>query len=514
MNARPAGVAIDGYASQLSYVAGQILELCVSTSAPDFSVEIARVGGQREIVWAQRGIQGSDQPTPDSAAQKGCGWVPTIRLAIPDEWRSGYYEVIFRAVDSSTGRSDEGLAFFVIRPGAVGASRSQMLLVLSTNTYNAYNDWGGPSLYTGAHRVSFQRPMAKGFLRKPEPYLRYPNLDDVVDPEHERFRSWADLHGLARWSGSSGWYQWERLFVQWAERAGYTIDVAVNSDLEFHPDVVDGYPLVVSVGHDEYWSWAMRDTAEAYVEQGGNIAFFSGNSVCWQVRFEDDGRSMVSHKADPKSDPLFGTDQQHLVSTLWCSQIVGRPENELTGLSFSRGGYIRMGQAVPQASGGLTAWRPDHWVFAGCDLHYGDLFGAEDFIAVYEVDGCEFTLSQDDGLPRPTGRDGTPLDFTILATAPARLWSFSELPSRYRGDEVGDLEDTAAAVFGEATVESIARLAHNHAVMGTYTRGGTVFNSGTTDWVYGLLGHDAAVEQVTRNVLDRLARPTGQKGDR
>ena len=229
------------------------------------------------------------------------------------------------------------------------------------------------------------------------------------------------------------------------------IDVAVNSDLEQHPEVVDGYSMLVSVGHDEYWSWGMRDTAESFVERGGNIAFLSGNSVCWQVRFEDDGHTMVSYKADPEADPLYGTDQQHLVSTLWCSQIVGRPENHLTGLSFSRGGYIRMGNAVPKASGGYTTWRPDHWVFAGTDVHYGDLFGTKDSIVVYEVDGCEFTHASADGLPVPTGRDGTPKDFTILATAPARLWAFDELPSRYRSSESGDLEETAAAVFGEAT---------------------------------------------------------------
>jgi hypothetical protein len=497
-------MTIDGYARRLSYAAGETVELCCSTTAPTFSVEVARVGGHREIVWMARDVPGNAQPTPEDAAPNGCGWSSSVEFTVPDKWRSGYYEVIFRVVDDVSGHLDEGLAFFVVRNSGQHP-RAPLLLVLSTNTYNAYNDWGGKSLYTGGTRVSFERPMAKGFLRKPEPYLRYPNLDDVADPEHERFRNWADVHGLARWSGSSGWYTWERLFVQWAERAGYDVDVAVNADLEQRPDVVDGYPLLVSVGHDEYWSWGMRDTAEQYVEAGGNIAFFSGNSVCWQVRFEDDGQTMVSYKASPTADPLYGTDQQHLVSTLWCSQLVGRPENHLTGVSFSRGGYIRMGNAVPQASGGLTTWRPGHWVFAGCDVHYGDVFGADDSIAVYEVDGCEFTLSPDDGLPIPTGRDGTPLNFTILATAPARLWSFDELPSRYRGDEVGDLEDTAAAVFGEATEETIARLAHNHAVMGIFTRGGTVFTTGTTDWVYGLAGHDPVVTQATLNVLDRLS---------
>jgi len=497
---------IEGYASQLSYVTGEALELCCSTNARRFSVEIARVGGTREIVWSDNDVAGALHPVPEHASECGCNWPASVRLTVPGHWRSGYYEVVLRAVDEATGRSEESLAFFVVRNSGQEQPKAPILLVLSTNTYNAYNDWGGPSLYTGAVRASFQRPMARGFLRKPEPYLRYPNLDEVSDPEHERFRTWADVHGLARWSGSSGWYQWERLFVQWAERTGYAIDVAVNADLEQHPEIVDGYSMLISVGHDEYWSWGMRDTAESFVERGGNIAFLSGNSVCWQVRFEDDGRTMVSYKGDPEADPLYGTDQQHLVSTLWCSQVVDRPENHLTGLSFSRGGYVRMGNAVPKASGGYTAWRPDHWVFAGTDVHYGDVFGAEDSIVVYEVDGCEFTHSSEDGLPVPTGRDGTPKDFTILATAPARLWAYDELPSRYRSSESGDLEETAEAVFGAATPQAIARLAHNHAVMGLYTRGGTVFNSGTTDWVYGLAGHDPVITQATRNVLDALSR--------
>jgi hypothetical protein len=499
-------MTLDGYATKQSYVAGETLALCCSTDARQLSVEIARVGGTREIVWSDHDVAGEFHPVPKRASELGCGWPVSVELTIPQSWRSGYYEVVLRARDEATGRGEESLAFFALRHSGQTHPKAPILLVLATNTYNAYNDWGGPSLYTGASRVSFQRPMAKGFLRKPEPYPRYPNLDDVSDPEHERFRSWADLHGLARWAGSAGWYSWERLFVEWAERAGYAVDVAVNADLEHHPEVVDGYPLIVSVGHDEYWSWGMRDTAESYVERGGNIAFLSGNSVCWQVRFEDNGRTMVCHKDDVVGDPLYGTDQQHLVSTLWCAKIVGRPENQLTGVSFSRGGYIRMGNAVPAATGGYTAWRPDHWVFTGSNVHYGDQFGAKDRITVYEVDGCEFTLSLDDGLPVPTGRDGTPTDFTILASAPARLWSFTELPSRYRASESGDLEGTAEAVFGQATPEAVARLAHNHAVMGLYTRGGTVFTAGTTDWVYGLLGHDPAVTQITRNLLDRLSR--------
>src|SRR5215467_3379559 len=93
-------------------------------------------------------------------------------------------------------------------------------------------------------------------------------------------------------------------------------------------------------------------------------------------------------------------------TTLWSSQVVGRPENYLTGLSFTRGGYIRMGNAVPRGSGGFTVWRSGHWAFENTDLRYGDLFGTPSAIAAYEVDGCEWTLSMRDGLPVPTGADG------------------------------------------------------------------------------------------------------------
>jgi hypothetical protein len=496
---------IAGYPDRLSYLPGEEVSVACSTNAGEFSAEIARVGGQRQVVWEREGFAGHEHAVPAHASSLGCDWPQAFAVTIPRDWPSGYYEVVLRAADPASGRLAEHLAFFAVRPrpGAAGERPGRMLLLLATNTYNAYNDWGGPNLYTGGTRVSFRRPFAHGLLKKPRPEVRYPNVDDVDDPEHERFRTWAALHNLSRWSGSAGWHNWERSFARWAEREGYAVDVAVNADLALHPDVLDGYRLAVSVGHDEYWSWEMRDTLEAFVARGGNVAFFSGNAVCWQVRFEDDGNTMVCYKDRYQEDPVFAADHRR-ATTLWSSQVVGRPENHLTGLSFTRGGYIRMGNAVPRGSGGFTAWRPGHWAFQGTDLRYGDMFGTSNAIAAYEVDGCEWTLSMQDGLPVPTGRDGTSGNLVILATAPACLWSRHELPSRYRPSAHGDLEATALAVFGDDAPEHVRRLSHNHAVMGSFTRGGTVFSAGTTDWSYGLEGHDPTVERITRNVLDRL----------
>lgn len=508
------GPVVEGYPDRLSYRPGDAVSLAVRTTTAAFDVEIARVGATRDVVCQRGGLPGTWHETPEDASSAGCNWPESFRFEIPGHLRSGYYEVVLRALDRSSGRLAEHVAFFAVRPdrrpelrpGRREEGQRRLLLVLATNTYNAYNDWGGPSLYTGEVRASFRRPFAPGFLRKPEPHVRYPNVPAMDDPEHEHFREWADLHGLARWSGSAGWHNWERVFLAWAEREGYDVDVAVNADFEYHPEVLAGQRCVVSVGHDEYWSWAMRDALEGFIGEGGNAAFFSGNAVCWQVRYEDEGATMVAYKSRYRDDPAYVSDPRR-TTTLWSSAVVGRPENSLTGVSFSRGGYVRMGRAVPRASGGYSAWRPGHWAFSGTDLRYGDVFGTADTVVAYEVDGCELQLALDDGLPVATGRDGTPQDFTVLASAPARLWSRDELPSRYRSDEVGDLEMTAEAVFGDASPAHVARLAHNHAVMGTYTRGGTVFTAGTTDWSYGLAGRDPDVCKITRNVLDRLCAP-------
>src|SRR6185503_3061712 len=118
-------------------------------------------------------------------------------------------------------------------------------------------------------------------------------------------------------------------------------------DLHAQPDALDAYRLYLSVGHDEYWSKGMRDTVERFIARGGNAAFFSGNTSLWQVRIEgDDHDVMVGYKGFYKNDPLFGTAREAEVTTFWSDVIVGRPENHMTGVTFTRGGYHRIGRNV------------------------------------------------------------------------------------------------------------------------------------------------------------------------
>lgn len=470
-----------------------------------FDVEVARRGATREVVHRAEALIAAPHPVPAQSFARGAGYPELASIPVGRDWRSGFYEVRLRA-RRGDGTAVERCAGFVLR-AADGAPRPRPLLALATNTWNAYNDWGGSNLYTGATHVSFLRPFAHGLIERPEPQ-RYRNANRDPAPDLG-MRGWAEYlraHDVCVWSGSAGFASFEAPFIAWAERAGYALDYATNADLELRPELLDGRRLYLSIGHDEYWSSGMRDSVEAHIARGGNAMFLSGNTSFWQVRLEDAGATMVSYKGlarrdDPVTDP-------RLLTSIWSDPRIGRPETRLTGLTFSRGGYHRIAGGVPRGAGGYTVWRPRHWLFAGTDLRYGDVLGAEHGVVGYECDGCAIALV--DGLPVPTGEDGCPPGFEVLASAPAHVWSVDEHGNDYPTALAavrsrGELQDLALCLLGDDSPEACRKLAHGNAVLGTYTAGGTVVSCGSTDWVFGLAGGDPLVERITRNALDRLA---------
>jgi hypothetical protein len=437
---KPTAGIVEGYTDQLSYAPGDAVKLHTSADAATFDVEIARLGAKRQIVETLKGVTGKKHPVPKDASSHGCRWPVAAELKVGANWKSGYYSVRFTAAGADKPSPAE--AFFVVRPATPG----KILLQLSTNTYNAYTNWGGYSLYAyhgrnkvQGRRVSFDRPQASQFGN------------------------------------------WELPFVAWAEANGYALDFCVNSDLEFRPELLKSYKLVLSVGHDEYWSKPMRDHLEKYIGDGGNVAFLSGNTCCWQVRSEDKGRALACWKQNFGDDPHYKDDKFDTLSTAWSHHLVNRPENSLTGVGFLWGGYRKSHGQFMTDPAEFTVHRPDHWLFAGTGVKRGDKFGDKDTVVGYECDGCE--LAWKDGVPEPTFRDGTPKGFEVLATCPAR-WH----PDDCEWYEKWDKGRTG------------------NAVVGTYTRGGTVVTVGTTDWSHGLRGNDPVVVRVTKNVLDKLSK--------
>jgi hypothetical protein len=523
---------IEGYAGRLSYCAGETVTLHVSTRHPRFDVVVERWGATRERRWAATDAPGRFVEPPPDADSAGCRWPATIEIPVGEGWEPGFHLVTLTAHGAPAGR-DVAHACFVVRRRPDDPVRPRTLLVLDTNTWHAYNTWGGRSLYTGGSAVSHARPFGRGMLWRPEVDrddrkarpVRWGEEPDVDGSIFQRYRT---EHAYPAAIGSAGWFTHARRFVEWAEGAGHRFDSAVSSDLERDPDALAGYDLVLSVGHDEYWSAGQRRAVEDHVRRGGSFASFSGNTMFWQVRLEDgpddagvvdgvadgmvdgmvDGLVMVCHKyAAHLDDPVVAAGDPTAMTGMWADPLVGRPEWELLGAASAFGLYHRFGKATPRGVGGFVVYRDDHWLLEGTGLGYGDVLGMDDGIVGYETLGCPLTFDELQ-LPVARAHPGLPADIEIVAFTPSSNLIVGEYPASISAlSDQGDAEFIATRLYGNAGATNLARVRHGNAVMLTCRPygpdGGDVVTVGSTDWVFGLAS-DPAVRQVTANVLDRF----------
>jgi len=498
---------IEGYCGSLSYAPGETATVHVSTHAAAYDLTVERWGAERELVWARHSLTGTYVAPPADADANGCGWPVSIEIPIDDTWRSGFYLVSFLAHDGEEGRRVAHTGFIV----RAGTTRANAVLVMATNTWNAYNTWGGKSLYTGGHQVSFARPWARGMLVRPEVERddrksRPVHTAEDPDPDGVVFQQYRLARAYPSAIGSTGWFTHARRFVEWAERDGRSFDMVASSDLERDPHLLDGYTLVLGVGHDEYWSAGQRDAIEAHVEGGGHYASFSGNTMFWQVRIADGqrGPAMVGHKyAAHTADPVVGTSDEGTMSGMWADPLVDRPEWTFLGAGSAFGLYARFGRGTARGVGGFIVHRADHWLFDGTDLGYGDVLGNDDGIVGYETVGTPIQLDELN-LPAPRERDDLP-EMEIVAVTPATNLGVGDYPKSVAAlSDQGDLEFIADRIFGGGP-DALAKARHGNAVMAVARpfgeSGGEVVVCGSTDWVFGL--RDPLVGRVTANILDR-----------
>jgi hypothetical protein len=473
---------IRGYVEQPSPHAGGVATLRAATDAARFRVDLYRCGAQRVLVHRTGWLPGQDAPLHlpwhdwgrSNTGLRGeplAPW-PGYPLEIGADWRPGVYLAVLvedaaleEDVDSPSpvpAWAPRGQALFVVRSAPGAPHRAPVLYKLPVLTYHAYSLGGGEpydiEAQTGqwcfynvprAREVPVPFPGGLG-LHRPgggaggTPYDVF-NTDPFDPTPRQTYAHWDDR------------------MVAWLEGAGHEVEYCTDVDLHREgAALLAPHRLLVSAGHDEYWSDAMRAGVDAFTAAGGNVAFFSGNTCWWRVVFADDvtfERLHFWHEADTP----------------------GEPENTMVGVSFRNGGERdRDDFPVPV---GYRVQHADHWVYAGTGLRDGDVFGEDDYIVGYECDGALFDRADlEAGRPvEPTGDDGTPEDFVILAVGDCRSsgWGFGN---------------------GAAT-------------MGLFTRpgGGTTFTASTTDWARVLGAGDPAVVRITANVVERLAGPAVQE---
>ncbi|MEZ7124737.1 N,N-dimethylformamidase beta subunit family domain-containing protein [Nonomuraea sp. AD125B] len=499
------------YTDRWTYSPGEEVHVHTHTTAETYTLTLVRDGLTPEVVWSAIGLPGRAHPTPSDAYAVGCGWPVAHTFTIDQRWKPGFYILIIGIeVD---GRRHEREHFLIVRNPEPGV-RTPYVLVLTTSTMTAYNDWGGANAYRGlgddpwtdvaGPRLSVQRPIARGMIRKPDEAPRSSNPDTPPRgalPRHPAYE-WAHTHGYSRHHADAFWATYERPFALWAEKEGIEFDVLTQHDLHQDPGCLTPYACAIFVGHDEYWTAQMRDSVDAFVDGGGHLARF-GRNFLWQVRLEEDDQVQVNYKV-PQDDPLFDSDPAK-VTTAWDWPPIDRPAAATMGLTGLSGTYNRYGSAISRSSGGFTVYRPRHWALQDTDLGYGDVFGGAPIcIAAFELDGCDYTFRR--GLPFPTGSDGTPDNLEIIAMCPA---TFGE-EDRWNGQvplgaPITEVQGILGLLF-DPLPDRFDGEAYGSGMVAEFTRGrGGVFCAGTTEWVNGLRLHDEFTEQITRNVLRRYA---------
>jgi hypothetical protein len=448
---------IRGYPARASVARGGRLVLHVATDAPRFRVLFFRWGSACTCVHASGWLPGT-QAAPGSA-DSDWQW-PDYEFSIGPDWPSGAYVAKLVASNAEEDgvpdlAATRGAALFVVR----GAGHGGILYKIPLATYHAYNCTGGGCFYDQPPR-SLDPPGSRVSLQRPGGGIG------------------GDTFGAAdhydATSSRQTFAHWDAHFIRWLERLGHVPEFCTDFDLHDDPDRCRGYRLLLNVGHDEYWSTTMRDGVEAFVGGGGNVAFFGANVCWWRIHVVEGGAAIVCHQGGPHG----------AYDHWWPATGAHRPEDALTGVSYRHGGGWWDG---PRHAGGYVVQCPAHWAFDGTGLNLGDVFGAATCppLVGYECDGAPLGgFDPSSGVATLAGAAqgcGTPPGFALLAVAPLTD-DWDELPPR---------EDGAAGCGLHA------------ATMGIYTRNGTVFTAGTTDWAQ-VLGQDARVDRITRNVIERL----------
>jgi hypothetical protein len=455
--------SIQGYTADISYDLGQTVQFKIQTPATSYRLDIYRMGyyqgnGARLVDRIQAtGPQNASTPcmTAGYPGLVDCGnWNVSATWAIPADAVSGIYFAHLVREDLAPGDNRESHVFFVVRDDS---STSDVYFQTSDTTWQAYNQYGGESLYTGGPLTDPDRAAAVSYNR---PFATRSN-----GPEDFVFNA-------------------EYPMVRWLERNGYDVSYETGVDTDRYGALIRNHRLFMSTGHDEYWSGQQRSNVEAARDAGVNLAFFSGNEVFWKTRWDNDHRTLVSYKET--HDPTADIDPSSEWTGSWrdprTTQAGIRPENELTGQLFTvNAGTTAI--AVPAAYRSLPFWRHIPAASWSQPLPDGTL-------------GYEWDSDRVSGLPA----GARPPTFT-QPSGLTELSSTTVSPV----DLIQDYGHSYAT--GSAT--------HNLTLY-TAPSGALVFGAGTVQWSWGLDGihdrggstPDAKMQQATVNLFsDMHAEP-------
>lgn len=426
------------------------------------------------------------------------GWERSLRWTVPEHLESGVY-----ALHLGVPGGEDDIPF-VVRPKP-GKPSARILLILPTFSYLAY---GNEHLLGSAATIKLMAelgvdPETLGYPSQPQDaYVLANRLNSLYDSHSDgsgvfystRLRPVVNMRpryfmqSLDDGRGSPHQFNADLHLVDWLHEQGYAFDVITDEDL--YRDglgALEGYRVVLTGTHHEYWAERMLDALEAYLDGGGRLMYLAGNGFYWVTELDPErghtieirrqGPSTRSWDAAPGEGHLGFTGE---LGGLW--RYRNRAPQKLVGVGFTAQGtgagrpYVRQSDSFdPRAS----------FVFHGVgdDELIGDhpCLVSSHGAAGFEIDRVDHSL-------------GTPQRTLLLATASGFSDSYQHVSE----------EVLVSSSRQGGTVNELVRA---DMVLLEYPNGGAVFSPGSITWCGSLSYNDYEnnVSSITRNVLDRFA---------
>ncbi len=339
---------MSGYVAQQATRPGQIERIYANApGAHSLHIGIFRMGwyggtGGHEVLVSSA-LPAVVQPPCAHQSRTGlteCAWHPTLSFQIPSSLPSGVY---IAKLSASTGVSD---CIFIVE----ATTPAPLVAQVPTSTYEAYNAWGGDSLYTGgADSVGLTGTTQGVEVSYDRPY------DSVT--------------------GAGQFFARDVAMVRFLERYGYPVSYTTSESVDQDPGQLLGHRGVIDFGHSEYWSERQRQGFARALASGESLLFFGSDTLAWRVRYEPATRA--SSEAGRAAHVIVGY-KEHAALDPNISQPTGFFPDR--GASLAGSAYLgcitpRLGQPGPPTYR-YYSWSPapglsPSWLFAGTGITPG-----------------------------------------------------------------------------------------------------------------------------------------------
>lgn len=350
---------LEWYSHKYCFFPGEVVEIRSSIKDVFGSMPIS-MNGPFDFEWKLVNLLTDDviktgsatlfQRYPLKSASEDQGWPVVIQCQLPSDLAPGVY--VIQPINGGAPRCPVYVRRRHTQP------KPELLVVIPSNTANAYATAGGQSTY------SFTSP-----------YTKPANVVSFRRPTNPLDIGWAAL-------------------FSWLEER-FTVDYVTDFEMHMEPGLLDGYKCVVFIDHNEYYTRETYSHIMRYQKRGGNIANLAGNTCWYVVQYIDDNTAFHCKQ---------GVNQYF--------HYIGRSGRFIFGNRYEGVGAVTRN---PEAA---TVYNAHHWIYNHTGLVNGAKIGETEAVAAYEVDGID--IKWVNGHPLPVESQGLDPSYTILAVSQLR----------------------------------------------------------------------------------------------